>query len=119
MMNNDRVVNVQETDLLSVYFRNLKIANVSVTKLAAAAPATFVQATNSATIFADEPVKTFDFAATATAGTVYFVPALDYAGFTLAGVATETAGDDVVAGNGNLYKAVLSSGTVTITSYNP
>lgn len=118
MMNNDRLVNVQESDLLSLYATMLLTENVSVTKLAATAPATFVQATNSATVFANEPVKTFDFAATATAGTVYFVPALDYVGFTLAGTATETAGAEVTTRGTGLYKAVLSSGTVTITSYN-
>lgn len=118
MMNNDRIVNVQEIDLISLYATILLAANVSVTKLASTAPETFTQATNSATVIANEPVKTFDFAATASAGTVYFVPALDYVGFTLAGVATVTAGAEVTADGKSLYKAVLSSGTVTITALN-
>lgn len=115
MINNDRIVPIQEISLLDAYATMLLIASVSVTKLSATDPATFVQETNSATVLADEPVKTFDFASTATAGTVYFVPALNYEGFTLASTATETAGDTVDPKGKALYKAELASGTVTIT----
>lgn len=114
MINNDRVVSVTKTDLITLYALILKVGSVSVTKLAATAPGEFTQATNSATVICNEPVKTFDFAATATAGTVYFVPALDYEGFSLAGVATETAGAEVEADGSTLYSATLSSSTVTI-----
>lgn len=115
MINNDRIVPIQEISLLDAYATMLLIGSVSVTKLNATDPAIFVQKTNSATVLADEPVKTFDFASTATAGTVYFVPALNYEGFTLAGTATETAGDTVDPNGKALYKAELASGTVTIT----
>lgn len=116
MINTDRIVNVQEIDLISLYGTILLAANISATKLAAAGiVGDFTQATNSATVLCDQPVKSFDFAATATAGTAYFVPATNYGGFKLAGVATETAGADVDADGHTLYKAVLSSGTVTIT----
>ena len=115
MINNDRIVPIQEISLLDAYATMLLIGSVSVTKLSTTDPATFVQETNSATVLADEPVKTFDFASTATAGTVYFVPALNYEGFTLAGTATETAGDTVDPKGKALYKAELASGTVTIT----
>ena len=115
MINNDRIVPIQEISLLDAYATMLLIASVSVTKLSATDPATFEQETNGATVFADEPVKSFDFASTATAGTVYFVPALNYEGFTLAGTATETVGDTVDPKGKALYKAELASGTVTIT----
>lgn len=115
MINNNRIVPIQEISLLDAYATMLLIGSVSVTKLSATDPAIFVQETNSATVLADEPVKTFDFASTATAGTVYFVPALGYEGFTLAGTATETAGDTVDPKGKALYKAELASGTVTIT----
>ena len=115
MINNDRIVPIQEISLLDAYATMLLIGSVSVTKLSATDPATFEQETNGATVFADEPVKSFDFASTGTAGTVYFVPALNYEGFTLAGTATETAGDTVDPNGKALYKAELASGTVTIT----
>lgn len=115
MINNDRIVPIQEISLLDAYATMLLIGSVSVTKLSATDPATFEQETNNETVFADEPVKSFDFASTAAAGTVYFVPALNYEGFTLAGTATETAGDTVDPNGKALYKAELASGTVTIT----
>jgi hypothetical protein len=45
---------------------------------------------------------------------VYFVPAYDFAGFAKTG-ATITESGDVDADGHTLYKAVLSSGTVTYT----
>jgi hypothetical protein len=54
-------------------------------------------------------------AAAATEGTVYFIAGYNYEGFKLSGTATETAGVDVDADSVTLYKAVLSSGTVTIS----
>lgn len=114
MINNDRIVPVVKIDLISLYGLILKVGSVSVTALdATTVDGQFTQATNNATVLCSEPVKSFDFAETATAGTVYFVPALDYAGFTTAGAAATTAGVDVVADGVTLYSATLSSGTVT------
>lgn len=118
MINTDRIVPVQATDLISLYAVILKqdSNNSGLTKLAATAPGEFVQSTNSAVAIAAEPVTSLDFAATATAGTVYFVPALDFKGFSLAGVATEYSGTINENGIGSdLYKAVLSSGTITVS----
>ena len=115
MINSERIVPIQEISLLDAYATMLLIGSVSVTKLSAAEPAVFVQSANDETVFADEPVKSFDFAESATAGIVYFVPALSYEGFTLAGTAAETAGDEVDAGGKALYKAELADGTVTVT----
>ena len=118
MINTDRIVPVQATDLISLYAVILKqdSNNSGLTKLAATAPGEFVQATNSAVAIAAEPVTSLDFAATATAGTVYFVPALDFKGFSLAGVATDYSGTINENGIGSdLYKAVLSTGTITVS----
>lgn len=115
MINTNRIVPVTATDLITLYGLILKVGNVSVTALDATDTAgDFSQATNSATVLCSEPVKSFDFASTATAGTVYFVPAYDYAGFTLAGVSTTTAGATVAADGRTLYSATLATGTVTI-----
>ena len=118
MINTDRIVPVQATDLISLYAVILKqdSNNSGLTKLAATAPGEFVQSTNSAVAIAAEPVTSLDFAATASAGTVYFVPALDFKGFSLAGVATDYSGTINENGIGSdLYKAVLSGGAITVS----
>lgn len=115
MINNDRIVPVTAVDLISLYGLILKVGSVSVTALdATTTDGQFTQTTNSATVLASEPVATFDFATGVTAGTVYFVPAFNYSGFTLAGVATTTAGATVEADGRTLYSATLADGTVTI-----
>ena len=113
MINNDRIIPITKVDYLTLISQVLDIASVSVTKLAAAGIGEFEQDTNSATVLCSEPVKSFDFAATATAGTAYFVPAVDYKGFTTAGSAATTAGATVVADGSTLYSATLATGTVT------
>lgn len=119
MINANRIVPVMATDLISLYGLILKqdSNNSSMVALAAVNPGEFSQTTNSAVVIANEPVATFDFASGVSAGTVYFVPAYDYAGFTLAGVAATVADNDVTVNpdGATLYKAVLSSSTVTIT----
>lgn len=122
MINNDRIVPVQAIDLLSLYGLILEqdSNNSGLAKLAASAMGEFQVKTNSAKLIAAEPAVSIDFDSTASsvsAGTVYFVPAFDYKGFTIDGVAEEPASGsvDVVADGKSLYKAVLSSGDITIT----
>jgi hypothetical protein len=82
----------------------------------ASAPGEFTQSTNSAVAIAAEPVTKLDFAAAATAGTVYFVPSLDFKGFSLAGVDTDYTGTIDENGLGSdLYKVVLNTGSLTVT----
>lgn len=117
MINNDRIVPVTAVDLISLYGLILKVGDVSVTALdATTTDGQFSQATNSATVLASEPVKTFDFASGVTAGTVYFVPAYDYTGFTINGVATATTGATVNADGRTLYSATLADGAITIAN---
>lgn len=123
MINMNRIVPVEKIDLISLYGLILLQAsgNSGLAKLAAnTIDGEFQVKTNSAVLIADQPVKTVDFDSTASsvsAGTVYFVPSFDYVGFTIDGVAeTPASGSvDVVADGYTLYKAVLSSGDITIT----
>lgn len=117
MINTDRIVPVTKTDLLTLYGNIFTIAGETVTALEATAPGVFeiTEAPESGSLLAAEPVTSLDIAEDVTAVTVYFLAAYDFAGFTLAGVATETAGAEVVADDSSLYKAELASGTVTIS----
>lgn len=116
MINTERIVPVTATDLLSLYGLILKLAaSTAPTALEADDTAGgFTVSTNSATLLANEPVASLNFASGVTASTVYFVAAYDYSGFTINGAATETAGADVDADGRTLYSATLASGTVTI-----
>lgn len=116
MINNARIVPVTATDLLSLYGLILKLAaSTAPTALAAADTAgNFTVSDNSATLLANEPVASLNFASGVTASTVYFVAAYDYSGFSINGTATATTGATVEADGRTLYSATLSSGTITI-----
>ncbi len=119
MINADRIVPVTAIDLISLYGLVLKqdSNNSALAKLDAGEIGTFKVTTNSAVLLASEPAVEIDFDTTAssvTAGTVYFVPAYDYKGFTIDGAAVTPTGD-VVADGRTLYKAVLATGAITIT----
>lgn len=115
MINDKRVVPIQEVDLITMYGLILKVGlgDSAPEKLAAADIATFSQSTNSKVVLCDEPVKSFNFGSSVTAATVYFVPALDYKGFTKTG-ATLTVTGDVAADGKTLYSATLSTNALTI-----
>ena len=122
MINKDRIVPIEKVDLISMYGLILlqASANSGLAKLEAETiDGDFQIKTNSAVLIADQPVKSVDIDATGSsvsAATLYFVPAYDYAGFTVDGAAaTMGEGDDVVADGFSLYKAVFGSSTVTIT----
>ena len=116
MINNDRIVPITVIDLITMYGLILKLAAATApTALAADDTAgDFTVSTNSATVLADEPVKTVNFGSGVSAGTVYFVPAYDYVGFSINGTATATAGATIDANDSTLYSATLADGTVTI-----
>ena len=114
MINQDRIVPVTKTDLLTLYGTILKAASVSVTALNASdVEGNFAQDTNSATVIASEPVKSLLFGSSVTAATVYFIPAYDYKGFDKTG-ATLTVTGDVDADGATLYSATLSTNALTI-----
>lgn len=113
MINQNRIVPVQKVDLLTLYGNILKIASVSVSALESTGIGVFAQSTNSATVICNEPVKEFNFGASVTAATVYFIPAADYQGFTKTG-ATLTVSGTVDADGVTLYTATLSTNALTI-----
>lgn len=114
MINTDRIVPVQKTDLLTLYGNILKIASVSVTALTSDGIGAFEQTTNSATVICNEPVKTFNFGSSVTAATVYFIPDPSFTAdsFTKTG-ATFTTSGTVDADGVTLYTATLSTNTLT------
>ena len=119
MINTNRIIPVTAQDLISLYSTILLQAsgNSSLAKLAPVNMGEFVVEDNNAVVLATEPVKTVDIDATASsvsACTVFFVPAYDYVGFSIDGTAATPTGD-VEADGRTLYKAALSSGTITIT----
>ena len=114
MINQDRIVPVTKTDLLTLFGTTLKIASVSVTALNAAdVEGNFAQDTNSATVICSEPVKSLNFGSSVTAATVYFIPAYDYKGFTKTSAELTVTGD-VDADGATLYTATLSTNALTI-----
>lgn len=116
MINTNRIVPITAVDLISMYGLILlqNSNNSSMTALqASTVDGQFSCGTG--VKLAAQPVKSCNF--TGASGTLYFVPAFDYAGFTVSGSAATIADNDVVVNpdGHTLYKAVLSSGTVTIT----
>lgn len=118
MINNKRIVPVQATDLISLYAVILKqdtTNNSTLAKVDAAnAEGDFAITAASTPLLCSEPAKSIDLAEAVTAATIYFVPTYDFVGFSLAGVEKEPIGTIDADGN-TLYKAVLSSGDITVT----
>lgn len=118
MINQDRIVPVLATDLLSLYGTMFSIANVSVTALQVSGGIGEIElASGSGNFLCAEPVKDFNFGSGVTSATVYFIPAYDYKGFSKTG-ATITIADNGVtvdADGSTFYKAALSTNTLTIT----
>ena len=121
MINSDRIVPVTATDLITLYGLILKQDTTNNSTLAALnaldVEGDFKVTSGSAPLLASQPVKSIDIDATASsvsAATIYFVPAYDYKGFTIDGVAITPTGT-VTADGSTLYKAVLATGAVTIT----
>lgn len=121
MINTERIVPVQVVDLLSLYGLILlqdTTNNADLTALQATNPGQFEVTDGSDPLIAAEPIETLDIDATdssVSAATIYFVAAYNYSGFTIDGAAVTTAGVDVNPDGRTLYKAVLSSGTITIS----
>lgn len=113
MVNTDRIVPIQKIDLISMY--GLILLQASANSAMAVLQASTIDGDFSCGTgihLAAQPVKSCDF--TGTSGTLYFVPDYAYEGFTKSGAAVTVSG--AVNPDGvTLYKAVLSSGTVTIT----
>jgi hypothetical protein len=114
MINANRIVPVMATDLITLYGTIMKLAGTSVTAVEAENPGVFALTSGSGNLLAAEPVKTLDFGSGVTSAVLYFVPAYDFAGFTVAGAAVTPSGASVAADGCTLYTATLSSGAITI-----
>lgn len=115
MINANRIVPVQATDLITLYAVILKqnSNNSTLAKVdAATAEGDFAITSASTPLICSEPAKTIDLAAGISSATIYFVPAYDFAGFTQNGAACTTSGTVEADGN-TLYSATLATGTVT------
>lgn len=124
MINKDRIIPVQKIDLLSLVGTIMNLANISFNVLKSSnVEGTFTVSGSGAagTFLVNQPVKTLDFPAAVTGATIYFVPAYNFAGLTVAGAAaTISDGSAAVEPDGaSLYKAVLSSGEVAVTAVTP
>ena len=121
MINLDRIVPVEKIDLLSLIGTVLGLIGTSYNVLASSDTVGTFAVTGSGAagnFLCNQPVKTLDFPAAVTSATVYFVADYDYAGMSIAGTATTPTGT-VNADGVTLYKAVLGSGTITITAVTP
>ena len=127
MINNDRIVPVQKIDLLSLIGTILALGGTSYSVLQPKdIVGDFEVAASGAAgnVLCSQPVKTLDFKSGTTGGTVYFIAAYDFAGITVAGAAATISDsgldlDDIQPDGVTLYKAVLSSGEVTLTAVTP
>lgn len=119
MINTNRIVPVTKIDLITLYGMILlqNSSNSALAKLAATDVEGDYSISASGTYLCDQPLQSATFGSSVTSGTVYFVPAFDYAGFSKTGatltVTNPTGG--VVADGHTLYKAVLSTNALTIT----
>lgn len=114
MINENRIVQVSNTDLLTLYGTIMKLAGTSVTAVQATNPGQFELTSGSGNLIAAEPVESFDFGEGVSSATVYFIAAYNYSGFSVEGTAVVTEGVDVEPDARTLYSATLSSGDVTI-----
>lgn len=121
MINFDRIVPVQKMDLLSLIGTILTLIGTTFSVLKHATIDGAFSLAAAGTVLCDQPVKSFDFASGVTSGTVYFIPDYSYEGFTVAGAAATIASGSVEVNTDacNIYKAVLASGSVTITAVTP
>lgn len=127
MINKDRIVPVTKTDLLTLLGTVLGLIGTSYTVLTADTVNGDFDLTGSGAVgnkLCAEPVKALNFHTGVTSGTVYFVAAYDFEGITFhEGTATFNSSnldnDDVKKDASTLYKAVLSSSTITLTAVSP
>lgn len=112
MINNDRIVPVTKTDLISLYAVILKQSSTNYSMTSISANNVDGDFTCDEGIhIADQPLKSCDF--TGANGSLYFVPAYDYKGFTKSGVVMPLTADSVeVQPDGvTLYRAMIDNVT--------
>lgn len=127
MVNNDRIVPIMKIDFLSMIGTVMTLNSTSYGLLAAKDVDGNFDVTGSGAVgnkLANQPVKSLDFKSGVTSGTVYFVAAYDFEGLKVAGASATyddsyLDADDMKKDGITLYKAVLGSGTITLTAVTP
>lgn len=122
MINTNRIVPVQKTDLITLYSVILGAAGTTLTKAEPAdVEGNVAIATGSSSTHhvVSAPAKSISFAGTVTADNVYFVASVNgFDGFKVGDTEITPTGAEIVADGVTLYKAVLSGGNaVAVTKY--
>lgn len=121
MINKDRIVPIQKTDLLTMVGMVLNLIGTSYSVLASSDVEGDFTVNEDSVFLANQPVKSLDFADGVSSATVYFVADYAFTGFKVAGeTATIADGSATVNPDGaTLYSAELASDEVTITAISP
>ena len=117
MVNNDRIVPVTNTDLLTLYALvlalNLQAQDETLAVLQPEDVEGNFVADQEEIYFASQPVKKVEFED--SDGTLYFVAAYDFEGFTHNGAAVEMTGATVKPNASTLYYAEYDGSSVEVT----
>ncbi len=127
MVSKDRIVPVQKIDRISLFGEMLAVANVSATLVKASDPEGHFSVAGSGAAgnkLLNEPAIAIELASGITGATVYFVPGIKFDGITKGGSAVTLASGslgyaDLACDGVTMYKAVLASGSVTISAITP
>ena len=116
MINANRIVPVQDIDLLTLYNMILNATGTTISAIAASdEDGNFTAAAGNK--LCNEPAKSINI--TAASGTVYFVARHDWEGFKVNGTATAPASGTVVKDGCTLQSATISSGDITVAAVTP
>lgn len=122
MINKDRIVPIEKIDFLSMIGTVMNLmgaSNFHVDATDAEGNLTVTGSGDVGTVLANQPLVSANFPAGVTAGVLYFVPDYKFSGFEVAGVAVAAEGVTPDYKGVALYKATLSSGTVTVAAVTP
>ena len=121
MINKDRIVPIEKIDFISMIGTVMTIAGVNYTSGVTDTEGnlTVTGSGDVGNVLANQPITTADFATGVTAGVLYFVPDYKFSGFKVAEVAVAAEGVTPDYKGVALYKATLSSGTVTVAAVTP
>ena len=116
MINNNRIVPVTATDLISLYGVILQTVYGDIVKVDASnvvGDFVLTESADNTEYLLSEPAKTIDIDAEIAPITFYFVPAYDFAGISVSGVKAEIE-TEIDADGRSLYMATLEESTVTV-----
>ena len=116
MINANRIIPVQDIDLLTLYNMILNATGTTITAIAASdEDGNFTAAAGNK--LCNEPAKSIN--TTAASGTVYFVARHDWDGFKINGTAAVPVSGTVVKDGCTLLSATISSGDITVAAITP